>query len=101
MAAMAPTVLPAATTYLRRWKRTDSLIVPYWFQTSRQSFIVDAGYQCLMEKLYETKILHSFTWEPPQADVDALLHRYPLPERTIIIENFTAHSASNEPMLNI
>lgn len=51
-AAVAPTILPAATTYVRRWKRQGTLLVPFWKQTIRYSRIVTPDYEAAMQKLF-------------------------------------------------
>lgn len=46
-AGVAAAVLPAATTYARRWVKPagKNLIEPFWFETSRASFKYDVEYQ--------------------------------------------------------
>lgn len=77
----APTILPAATTYARQWRKQGALIVPFWIQEKRTAFCFDDEYRCVMEQLMATTTLRSFTWELPRAETEALLRRYPPPRR--------------------
>lgn len=93
--AVAPTILPAATTYVRQWRKQGAVIVPFWHQTSRTSFVVDDEYQCIMEQLSPATVLRSFTWSPPQADLEEFFRIHPPPQNALIIENFSESPAEH------
>ena len=57
-AGVAAAVLPAATTYARRWVKERGLILPDYSANAR----IDPSWKCFMQTPMPVVTLHSFEW---------------------------------------
>lgn len=80
-ASVAPTVLPAATTYLRRWHRASV--------DSRIFVGFDPSYRCIMQPPGPGSILYAQVCHPSPAELEEIFRVHPLPKDVVWIENFS------------